>query len=90
MSQPAANALDDRQNDAGRPSPDLSEKFPDSAPLFETAKTFQVRCRGAESNPTPRRSPIRFRRTPERAETGKFVQPFEREAERDLILPSSV
>lgn len=28
MSQPAANALDDRKSDAGRPSPDLSKKFP--------------------------------------------------------------
>ena len=68
--------------------PGLAKRLPDSAPLFETATTFQVRCRGAESNPTPRRSPIRFRRTPERAETAKFVQPFEREAERDLILLS--
>ena len=86
MSRPAANALDDRKSDAGRPSPDLSKRLPDSASLFETAKTFQVQRRGAENNPTPRRSPIPFRRTPERAETMKFVQPFEREADRDLIL----
>ena len=88
MHQPATNALDDRKSDAGRLSPDLSTRRPDSAPLFETAKTFQVRRRGAENNPTPQRSPIPFRRTPERAETAKFVQPFERDAERDLILLS--
>ena len=90
MIQPAANVRADRKSDAGRLSPDLSKRLPDAAPLYETAKTLQVRRRDAEHNLTPRRSPIRFGRTCERTEAPDIWRLFEREAEQDLILSLSV